>query len=107
MYDGFWTVVFRAGNVSAGGVVALLDGKVLGGDSQYFYSGAYRKEGENFSAKLRVQAFVTGAVAVFGMPLSFFDLDVVGILRDGEGSAVGTMAALPGVQLHMKLVKRG
>ena len=107
MIDGLWTVVFRAGQVSSGGVVVLQAGKVMGGDCWYYYTGTYIEEAGQLKAKLRIQAFVPNAVTVFGMAAGQFDLDVAGSVMATEISAVGTTTLHPGLRLQMKMVKRG
>ena len=106
MVEGLWTVVFRAGQISAGGVVVLQSGKIIGGDSQYYYIGTYSESGGRITATIRVQAFITNAVSVFGMPVGFFDLNLAGTINGNQGSASATTSTFPGLRLNMNLVRR-
>lgn len=107
MIEGLWTVVFRAGQVSSGGVVVLQSGKAMGGDCWYYYIGTYTEDASQLKAKLRIQAFVPNAVTVFGVAAGQFDLDVTGTVNKNEIAAVGTTGVYPGLQLQMKMVRRG
>ena len=106
MIDGLWTVVFRAGQVSSGGVVVLQSGRAMGGDCWYYYVGSYTLDNAQIKAKLHVKAFVPNAVTVFGMAAGEFDLDIVGTVANNEISAVGTTPLYSSLRLQMKMVRR-
>ena len=106
MEEGLWTVVFRAGQVSAGGVVVLRSGNLMGGDSQFYYTGNYSVQDSKITATIRVQAFVGNAVTVFGAPVANFDLNLSGTLTGNQASAVATSNAFPSLRMQMNMVKR-
>ena len=107
MIDGLWTVVFRAGQVSSGGVVVLQSGKAMGGDCWYYYLGSYTEDNVQIRAKLHVKAFVPNAVTVFGMAAGEFDLDIAGTITHNEISALGTTPLYPSLRLQLRMVRRG
>jgi hypothetical protein len=59
MLNGFYSVNFKLPDedTAGGGVVVLLNGKLYGGDTSYFYQGAYQIAGAKLSASISVSPF--------------------------------------------------
>lgn len=108
MNEGLWTVVFSSGGIAAGGVIYLANGRVLGGDSQYFYKGSYVYDPKTgtFQGIVEVAAFVSGAVTVFGMPISGYSLEVKGTVSGDSATATAHVREWPTARLQMQLVRR-
>jgi len=108
MVEGLWTAVFSSGAIAGAGVVYLSDGHAVGGDNQYFYHGSYDFDSGTgrLHAKLKVTAFVRGAIAVFGIPISSFDLDLKGTVSGDNATALGVVSELPSLNIQIHLVKR-
>jgi len=106
--DGLLTAEFgtRAG-AFAGGVAVFQEGKVLGGDSSYFYVGQYTLSERSFSATLRVAPFLSNAESIFGTLGKELKLDLVGSFEsDVKAVAQGHAQGLPGVRFGVKLTKQ-
>ena len=108
MNEGLWTVVFSSGGIAGGGIIYLANGRALGGDSQYFYRGSYvyDSKASTFQATVEVIAFVSGAVTVFGMPISAYSLDVKGTVSGDSATATAQVREWPTAKLQMQLVRR-
>jgi hypothetical protein len=108
MIEGLWTAVFSSGGISGAGVIYLSDGQAVGGDNQYFYNGPYTFDQSSglLQAKLRVTAFVRGAIAVFGRPISAFTLDLKGTVSGDTATAVGSVSELPTLTIQVQLIRR-
>jgi hypothetical protein len=108
MEQGLWTAIFSSGSVAGGGVVYLSDGKLIGGDSQYYYIGTYRFNAAtlHLEADITVMPFVAGAISVFGFQVARYDLKLSGALTSSEATVVGTLPLAPQLRLNVKLVKR-
>lgn len=55
LFNGTWTYVIKA--AEAGGVIVARDGKLVGGDSSFWYSGTVHEEGRKIEAKLHAMRF--------------------------------------------------
>jgi hypothetical protein len=63
--DGLWTAEFGSSTGIFGGGAVFLDGKILGGDATYYYTGEYTLRGNTLTATLTVSPFIEGAESVF------------------------------------------
>jgi len=67
MIDGLWTVEFiSTTNRSGKGVLVLNNGRLLGGDEGYYYSGTYKIEGSKIQGTVNVIRFDPTTISVFG-----------------------------------------
>ena len=68
MEQGLWTAIFSSGSIAGGGVVYLSEGKLVGGDSQFYFVGTYQFNGttKQLDANISVIPFVAGAISIFG-----------------------------------------
>lgn len=81
--SGFYKVSFSAELPGAGGIVAVTDGRVYGGDNQYLYSGTLTEEaGGKVTASITVKAFAPAAQSVFKTSGGKFSLDLSGTASD-------------------------
>jgi hypothetical protein len=108
MEQGLWTAIFSSGSIAGGGVVYLSAGKIVGGDSQFYFIGTYQFDDESnqLEANLAVIPFVSGAISIFGLQLPRYDLRLSGVLSAVEATISGHSPAYPQLRLGVKLVKR-
>jgi hypothetical protein len=108
MIEGLWTAVFSSGSVAGAGVIYLTDGQAVGGDNQYFYRGPYTFDPRTglLHAKLQVTAFVRGAIAVFGVPIASFTLELSGTVAGESAAVAGSVLEMPSMRIQIQLVKR-
>ncbi len=107
--NGLWTVEFgSSAGIFGGGVAVFSDGRVLGGDSGYYYTGSYQVQQDgSFSAELVVTPFIPGIQSVFrtvGHPLK---LHLIGTFTDANHAiAQGQAPDIPNIRFGAKLAKR-
>ena len=101
--EGFWTVQFVGIQGWDAGVVTLVNGQVLGGDSGFTYIGTYTQEGNMMTAKIHVKRYVPGVRNVMGQ--SEFDLELTGTL---DGGVLNFTATIPMTKMKLNgtLTKR-
>jgi len=86
--DGLWTLEFSTPRLFGAGVVVCEDGRVLGGDAGYYYTGDYQMDGDKIGAKIDVVRFEPNSISVFGnMPR--FQLILTGSVTENELRAEG------------------
>jgi hypothetical protein len=91
------------------GVVVFDEGKILGGDSNYYYTGIYSHGSSSITARLRVQHYAGPLNNVFG-PLRQVELALDGSvgadLIMAQGYVVGQSSARASFRLR-RVVQRG
>jgi hypothetical protein len=106
--NGLWTVEFgSSAGIFGTGVAVFQDGRILGGDGQYFYVGDFEIDGKRLTATLKVAPFVPGARSVFATVGQTLMLRLVGELTS-ESSAIaqGYPEGKPELKFGAKLTKR-
>lgn len=108
MIEGLWTAIFSSGPLAGGGVIYLADGEIVGGDAQYFYKGSYSFDSakNELAATVKVNAFVAGAISIFGFPVTTFELLLTGNINGNQATITGSTSNLPNVKITIRLVKR-
>ncbi len=72
MLEALWSVEFVSNVQETGAGVALLEtGRVLGGDSSYFYVGTYSMDKSDVQASLRVTHYAGPPNSIFGNAREF------------------------------------
>jgi hypothetical protein len=104
MTDGLWIVQFHGPQGVGGGVVVLIRGQVLGGDSGFTYSGTYELADNVFKANVSVQNFDTAIPNVLGIPGNF-DLLVEGKLQGDNINGTGALTTHPDAKIVIRLAK--
>jgi T3SS negative regulator,GrlR len=107
--EGLWTAEFgSSAGMFGGGVAVFQDGKILGGDGTYFYTGEYTLNGNAFQATLRISPFIAGAQSVFKTVGRDLELQLEGSLTDERhGTAQGSPKGMPQLRFGVKLTRRG
>lgn len=108
MEQGLWTAIFNSGSLAGGGVVYLSAGKLVGGDSQFYYIGDYRFDPttRHLEARATILPFVAGAISIFGVALPRYELRLSGLLEPTQALITGFLTANPHLSMNVKLVKR-
>jgi hypothetical protein len=108
MEQGLWTAIFSSGSLAGGGVVYLSGGRLVGGDSQFYFAGEYKfdQTSRMLDARATVLPFVAGAITIFGFPVDRYELTLRGTLEPTEASIRGFVTGNPQLTLNVKLVKR-
>jgi len=63
--DGLWTIEFSSSTGFGTGVVVFANGKILGGDAQYHYTGTYSEAGPRLMGEVVVRHYTGPLSNVF------------------------------------------
>ena len=104
---GLWTARFSTSLGSGSGVLSISDGRIAGGDSNYYYSGSYRVDPvrKSVSGSLRVVHFYGPLTAVFG-PVRDISLTFVGAIGEDLIIATALSATHSELQIRLERVER-
>ena len=101
--NGLWTAEFAALGQGVG-VLTVQDGKLSGGDSNYYYFGSCQQDGKKITGKLRVVHYAGALSNVFG-PVRELELSFIGLADEdlimAQGRAHGR--SVPPVPLAISL----
>jgi hypothetical protein len=103
--DGLWTVSFLSNFQSFGtGVAVFVGGRILGGDSSYYYDGKVNIKDNTGEATIEVVRFNKAGIAIFGN-LDSFNLKVSGNLLTPDMELHGNMVEQPNMKITIKCKK--
>ena len=101
--EQLWSVEFVSNlDSEGGGVVILEDGKILGGNDNYFYIGSYDFKNNKFNATIDIKHYHGKCNPVFGK-LEEFILKLEGVSDEEEMLLTGYMLEDPSRQLRVRL----
>jgi hypothetical protein len=100
--DGLWTANFSTGLGVGTGVVTFVDGKLSGGDANYYYIGTCRVQGERITGVLKIVHYAGPLTNLFG-PLRELELSLAASVRGDLMIAEARSPAMPGQRLAVKL----
>ena len=101
MFDGLWTVEFISmSNRSGKGVIVISDGRLLGGDSAYYYSGNYKIENNNISGDIFIIRYEPIGISVFG-DINSFKLTFSGKIDNLHFTASAMIPDMPQFELRI------
>jgi hypothetical protein len=101
--NGLWTASFSSETEDSGaGVVVLLDGVILGGNSSYYYTGTYFLEGPSFKCRMTATHFFGDLSKIFG-PLRSIRLAVEGTGTEQAILAQGYAPTEPSRRINIRL----
>jgi hypothetical protein len=100
--NGVYSVSFNSaqGQLGTGGVAYVSDGKVYGGDANFYYKGTLDVSGETATGQIHVGPHQQPAQSIFG-PLTEFDLQLSGMFRDGSFSLGGNVVGHIGMGIKV------
>jgi T3SS negative regulator,GrlR len=102
--DGLWIVQYHGPQGDGGGVVVLVRGQVLGGDSGFTYDGTYEVKNDAFKAKVSVKNFDPAIPNVLGVPTPY-ELLIEGRLQGDSINGTGALAIAPDSKIVVRLKK--
>ncbi|MHB1608422.1 MAG: hypothetical protein ACYCXX_07250 [Acidiferrobacter thiooxydans] len=103
--EAMWTARFQSNKEGSGaGIVVLETERVFGGDSQYYYIGAYRVDGNQISIRLTVTHYANEMDSIFG-PLPEFAVTLKGEMNEKEMNLKGQANQDDDLQIHL-IMKR-
>lgn len=106
MLEALWSVEFVSNMQGFGAGVAVFEtGRIFGGDSQYYYVGAYRQKDGVLSAELEVTHYAGEPSSVFG-PAKKFHLKVSGKPAQPTMEVRGHVVENPNLQIYIRLTRR-
>lgn len=87
MIDGLWTIEFMSlDNLYGAGVLVLKDGRLLGGDAGYYYSGEYKENEDKITGVATITRFEPNSISVFG---NYDQLELCFSVKAEQNSAHG------------------
>lgn len=105
MIEGLWVVQFKGIQGEGGGAVVLVNGRVLGGDSGYFYSGTYAYDSGRLTARLKITNFLPAIGNVLGIQ-GDFELEINAAVADGRAQGAMTLVGRSGAGIVVRMVKK-
>lgn len=106
MVDGLWTVKIQANTgKTAFGVAVFSKGKILGGDSSYYYAGSYNLQGKTLAADMKVTNYSGAASSLFGTSAGT-GLKIRGQIEEHAFLLTGYLCQQPSVTLTIRGTKR-
>lgn len=104
--DGFWTAQFTGKEIYGTGVVVFSHGKLFGGETGFYYIGAYEAEGKVVKARVMIRNFDPAVLSGFGIT-GDYEMDVSCIIQD-DNTITGTaiIANQPQHSLGIRLSKK-
>ncbi len=105
--NGLWTIDFISTiNLIGSGVLIMNQGRLLGGDQGFYYSGSYNRTPTNeFSAQIKVTRFKSDHISVFGN-LGQFTLNLQGTLHDRSFVGVASVKEQPSQKIRIEGIKK-
>jgi T3SS negative regulator,GrlR len=87
-FEGFWLAEYFAGKEGAG-VAVLSNGRIHGGDGQFFYSGSYIQNGDRIEGQVKVVYHHGSGESIFGGdPDNYFIPSLSGVLVERSKTPV-------------------
>jgi len=105
LIDGLWTAKIEAGGNSTSGVLVFANGKVLGGDSGFVWTGSFKLSGDSLKVDLHVKNYDPSVPPrLFGA--TEYDVRIFGTVQNEKIVATGTSPVYHGVGVNMVLTRR-
>ena len=99
--NGLWTVEFISTvNRSGKGVLVFNDGRLLGGDEGYYYSGTYKIDGSQIQGTVNVIRFDPTSISVVGN-IDQFALSFSGEINDYHLTAAAGVVNNPQYKIRI------
>jgi T3SS negative regulator,GrlR len=104
MLDGLWIVRYHGPTGVGGGVVIFTNGKIMGGDSGFVYTGTYEEKSDNLTSRVCAVNFDPNVLSVLGVP-GDHDLLIEGKIKGDTINGTGALVAFPDTKIAVQLTK--
>ncbi|CAB3870501.1 MULTISPECIES: GrlR family regulatory protein [Achromobacter] len=104
MIDGLWHIRYVIAGKECGGVIVVKDGKALGGDGGFIFTGTLHEDGKNVVGELHVRQ-VMKSVAPVIPGLTDYKLKLIGNVSGNTIDIVGEIPSAPGVSLRINATR--
>jgi len=104
MVEGFWIVQYEGIRGNGGGVIIFTKGQVLGGDTGFIYTGAYKTDERTITADVLVRNFLPEVPSVLGVQ-GDFELNLKGNVGGQIIKASATLVGQEGAGIVVKLTR--
>ena len=104
MVEGFWIVQYEGIQGNGGGVVVFLKGHVLGGDNGFIYTGRYKNDEKESSARVLIRNFLPEVASVLGVQ-GDFELTLTGVVTGPVIKASASVVNQEAAGIVVKLTK--
>lgn len=105
MPTGFWILQIETPQVTSGGVIMFINGKVYGGDNGFTWIGTYEGNDRLVKARVRVHNFDPAVQSVLGVP-GDYEMHFSGTVQDDIITGTAMIASQPQHSLGVRLTKR-
>ncbi len=105
MLEGFWILQVQRPELTSGGVVIFIKGKIFGGDSGFAWVGTYEVSERVLKARIAVHHFDPSIESVLGVS-GDYEMDVSANLQGDVITGTAMLANQPQKSLGIRLTKR-
>jgi len=105
MLEGFWILQIETPQVTSGGVIVFLNGKLFGGDNGFTWVGTYQESGQLVKARLNVHNFDSSVPSILGIP-GDYEMHFSGTVQENHITGTVVLANQPQHSLGVRMVKR-
>ena len=106
MVEALWSVQFRSNTGAFGAGVAILEnGRVFGGDAQYFYLGKYEVQDDAIKAQVDVTHYAGQPFAIFGQRKTV-QIELSGPIQREGMRLMGQVSDQPTLRIEAICVRR-
>ncbi len=102
--NGIWAVTFSSHILEFSGVLVLENGRALGGDANYIYSGQYKFQNGNIASKVRVKKYNKSLKTI--LPMEYI-ADLKGNYTDNEIKLSGVSDKNSDLVINAVCIKQG
>jgi hypothetical protein len=103
--DGLWIVQFTGKQILGTGVVVFSNGKLLGGETGFYYLGTYESDGKMVKARAMIRNFDPTIPSGFGIQ-GDYEMDVSAKLQDDKLAGTAMIVGQPEHSLGIRLIKK-
>jgi len=102
--EGLWIVQFEGTSGGGGGAVVLVQGRVLGGDGAFVYTGTYQRDGAKIGARVLVRNYNPAMESALGIKGNY-ELTLQGTIQGEVIKGSASLVNQEGPGMVFKLTK--
>ena len=103
--DGLWIVQFTGKEILGSGVAVFINGKVVGGETGFYYIGTYEADGKAVKARVVIRNFDPAMPNGFGF-VGDYEMDVSAMIQDNQMTGTAMITNQPQHSLGIRLTKK-